>query len=227
MRADAEDAGGTRTRRGSDRSMLIRFASTETTGRTSAGKRIRLTSAPEATITPAAWPSEDENQSHGKEPGEEEDRVPLHRHPEVDGEHEGVHQHQEQRVQERPEEPEERAAVARPELAQDQRPDQRAVSVQISQVSRHDHSILPPEAWPRSNAAAPVVEHVLDALAERDRGRPAGERPEPARVPDQEGDVDGAHALRRPGAPRSGARPARGSASMTCWIDVALPEAAL
>src|SRR5262249_27752445 len=47
----------------------------------------------------------------------------------------------------------------------------------------------------RSNAAAPVVERVLEALVERDGGRPAGERPEPARVPDQRGDVDGAYAL--------------------------------
>ena len=48
--------------------MLIRFASTETSGRTSAGKRTRLTRVPEPTITPAAWPSEDENHSQGRSP---------------------------------------------------------------------------------------------------------------------------------------------------------------
>jgi hypothetical protein len=48
--------------------MLARLASTETRGRISAGKRIRLTSGPDPTITPVAWPRDDENHSHGRSP---------------------------------------------------------------------------------------------------------------------------------------------------------------
>ena len=48
--------------------MLMRFARTDTSGSTSAGNRIRFTRAPDATITPEAWASEDENQSHGRSP---------------------------------------------------------------------------------------------------------------------------------------------------------------
>jgi hypothetical protein len=77
----------------------------------------------------------------GEEPGEQEARIPLHRHAEVNREYEGVHGHEEQGVQERPEKAEEGTSVARPELPQHQRADQRAVAVQISQVSRHDPSL--------------------------------------------------------------------------------------
>ena len=145
----------------------------------------------------------------GQEPGEEEDRVPLHRHPEVDGEHEGVHQHQEQRVQERPEEAEEGAAVPRAELPQDQRPDQRAVPVQMVEVSRPCRSTRPPGP-PVSSAGASRPARPRGSAGAGSRS-PTGERPEPARVADQHGHVDRANALRRPAAPRSGAGPARGT----------------
>src|SRR4029453_7562106 len=46
-----------------------------------------------------------------------------------------------------------------------------------------------------SDAMAPVVQHVLDALPERDGGRPAGEGPELGRVPLEQRDVNGSDTL--------------------------------
>ena len=143
-------------------------------------------------MTPAAWPSEEENHSQGRSPGEQEDRVALHRDPEVDREHEGVHEHQEQRVQERPEEPEEGAAVARPELPQDERPDQGSVSVQVSEVSYHALSLTAGARVRRDDASRRARPR---GSARAGSGSPARERPEPARVPDEHRKVDGANAL--------------------------------
>src|SRR4051812_7263685 len=55
-----------------------------------------------------------------------------------DGKHEGVDQQEQERVDERPQEPERRAAIARLQLACDEALNEPAVAKQVAEVGKHD-----------------------------------------------------------------------------------------
>ena len=70
------------------------------------------------------------------------------------GEHERVHQQQQQRVEERPEEAEDRAAVARLEVARHERLDEAPVLQQGAEVV--EHRVAAPAARPRTSLSRPA-----------------------------------------------------------------------
>ena len=110
------------------------FASTLTIGRTSAGNSTFLIRLPPAISEPDASVSDDENQVHGQDAAEHEQRVGLSPFGAVRQdrrEDERVDQQQQQRVDERPEEAEHRAPVARLQFARDQALDETAIADQV------------------------------------------------------------------------------------------------
>ena len=112
-----------------------------TIGRISAGNRTFLIRLPPEIRTPADSFSDEENQVHGRMPQNMNSAYGSIRLSCAAGitygEDERVDQQQQQRVDERPEEPEDRPAVARLQLARHQALDQAAVARQLREVMKH------------------------------------------------------------------------------------------
>ena len=120
----------------------------------------------------------------------------LRRHD--DGEHERVHQQQEQRVEERPEEPEDRAAVARLQVAGNEGLDEAAVVQQGAEVV--EHRVAAPAARPRTSLSRPAS-HASPGFGLQLLQRPAAARPAPAR--------SRSRAAAAPASPARGSSPPR------------------
>ena len=117
------------------------FASTVTIGSTSAGKSTFLIRFPPEMRTLLDSISDDENHVQGRMPqnmnkayGSISGRVRAGQHH---GEDERVDQEQQQRVDERPEEPEHRPAIAGLQLADDEALDEAAVLEEVGEVVEH------------------------------------------------------------------------------------------
>ena len=137
--ADQERRGGS----SSPRKKCTMFASTLTIGSTSAGNRTFLIRLPPAISEPDASVSDEAEPVPRQDAAEHEQRVRLQPFGVVrqdDREDEGVDEEQQQRVDERPEEAEHRAAVARLELTHDQALDQPAIPKQVGEVGEQSVS---------------------------------------------------------------------------------------
>ena len=117
------------------------FASTLTIGSTSAGNSTFLIRLPPEISTLADSVSEDGKPGPRQDAAEKKQRVGPdvgrvqsgHDH----GEHKRVHSQQQQRIDERPEKPQDRSAIARLEIAGDERLNQAAVADKRAEVLQH------------------------------------------------------------------------------------------
>ena len=146
-RAGADSRSGTPTRIGRPRKKCTMFASTLTIGSTSAGNSTFLIRLPPAISDAGRLEQRRREPGPRQDAAEHEQRVGLELRRCVPGMHDGederVDQQQQQRVDERPEEAEHRAAVARLQLARDQALDEAAVAEQVGEVGEHRRTQLP------------------------------------------------------------------------------------
>ena len=133
------------------------LASTVTMGSTSAGKSTFLIRLPPAMRTLDDSSSDEENQVHGRMP-QNMKRAYGSRSCGAVGQHdredERVDEQQQQRVDERPEEAQHRAAVTRLQVARDQRLDERTILEQGPQILEHQGVVLN-RGMPQSSVLGP------------------------------------------------------------------------
>ena len=121
------------------------FASTVTMGSTSAGNSTFLIRLPPAISVLDDSRTDDENHVHGRMPQNMKSaygsmsRI-VRAHQDL-REHERIDQEQQERVEERPEEAENRTAVAGLQITDHERLDQPAVSKQRCEISKRDHRL--------------------------------------------------------------------------------------